>query len=93
MKPYPLKIGGRIYKTVFAVFVCFLIDTIRNTGVPFYAAIAAILCIQRNQSDSFQQAQNREFATIIGGIWGMIYLLFERYISHVCSISLYYCHP
>lgn len=33
MKPYPLKIGGRIYKTVFAVFVCFLIDMSRNTGV------------------------------------------------------------
>lgn len=90
MKPYPLKIGGRIYKTVFAVFVCFLIDTIRNTGVPFYAAIAAILCIQRNQSDSFQQAKNREFATIIGGIWGMIYLLFERHIFHISIEILRY---
>ena len=78
MKSFSLKVGGRIYKTVFAVFVCFLIDTIRNAGTPFYAAIAAILCIQRNQQDSFQQAKIREFATIVGGLWGMIFLLFER---------------
>lgn len=80
MKSYSLKVGGRIYKTVFAVFVCFFIDTIRNAGATFYAAIAAILCMQRNQQDSFQQAQNREVATIIGGIWGVIFLLFERHV-------------
>lgn len=65
MKSYPLKVGGRIYKTVFAVFVCFLIDTIRNAGAPFYAAIAAILCIQRNQSDSFQQAKNESMKVFL----------------------------
>ncbi|MDD4850237.1 MAG: aromatic acid exporter family protein [Gemmiger sp.] len=80
MKPYPLKIGGRIVKTVTAVFLCFLIDTIRTSGVPFYAAIAAILCIQRNPKDSFQQAENREIATVIGGLWGMGFLIFERYV-------------
>lgn len=90
MKFHPTKVGGRIYKTVFAVFVCFLIDTIRNAGTPFYAAIAAILCIQRSQDESFQQAKNREFATIIGGIWGMLYLLFERYIFHISIEILRY---
>ncbi len=87
MKPYPIKVGGRIWKTVIAVFLCFLIDTIRNTGTPFYAAIAAILCIQRNQHDSIKQAKNREIATIIGGIYGMMFLLFERYIFPI-SIEL-----
>lgn len=57
MKFHPIKVRGRIYKTVFAVFVCFLIDTIRNAGTPFYPAIAAILCIQRSQDESFQQAK------------------------------------
>lgn len=87
MKPYPIKVGGRIWKTVIAVYLCFLIDTIRNTGTPFYAAIAAILCIQRNQHDSIKQAKNREIATIIGGIYGMMFLLFERYIFPI-SIEL-----
>ncbi|MDD3417168.1 MAG: aromatic acid exporter family protein [Lachnospiraceae bacterium] len=52
MKRYPFKIGGRIVKTVIAVFLCFLVDTIRTSGAPFYAAIAAILCIQRNPKGS-----------------------------------------
>lgn len=90
MRAYSLKIGGRIYKTVFAVFACFLIDTIRNAGVPFYAAIAAILCIQRSPKDSFQQAKNRELATIGGGIWGMAYLLFERHVFYLHAELLRY---
>lgn len=83
MNHFPLKVGGRIYKTVIAVFLCFLIDAIRDTGVPFYAAIAAILCIQKTKEDSFQQAKNREIATIIGGIMGMIFLAFEKYIFYI----------
>lgn len=78
-----MKIGGRIWKTVLAVFLCFVIDTMRKTGVPFYAAIAAILCMQRSHQDSLWQAKNREIATIIGGIWGMLFLLFERYVVAV----------
>ena len=46
MKIRFVKIGGRIWKTVIAVFLCFLIAVIRNTGIPFYVTIAAILCIQ-----------------------------------------------
>ena len=76
MKPYSLKIGGRIWKTVIAVFLCLCIDAVRVGGVPFYAAIAAILCVQRNQKDSFQVAMNRE-------IFGMLFLAFERYIYQV----------
>lgn len=78
MKINYLKIGGRTAKTVIAVFLCFFIDTIRKNGVPFYAAIAAILCIQPNYEDSLHTALNREIATIIGGIWGMLVLLIEK---------------
>lgn len=84
------QIGGRICKTVIAVFLCFLIDTFRNTGVPFYAAIAAILCIQRSQQDSFQAAKNREIATIVGGICGMLFLLAERNLFHIQTELLRY---
>ena len=83
MKPYSLKIGGRIWKTVIAVFLCLCIDAVSVGGLPFYAAIAAILCVQRNQKDSFQVAMNREISTVIGGIFGMLFLAFERYIYQV----------
>ena len=75
MKISPLKVGGRTIKTVAAVFLCFLVDTVRNSNTAFYAAIAAILCIQRTPKDSWREALNREIATIIGGVWGMSILL------------------
>lgn len=86
----PFRIGGRICKTVIAVFLCFLIDTFRNTGVPFYAAIAAILCVQRSQRDSLRAAKNREIATIIGGICGMLFILAERNLFHIQTELLRY---
>lgn len=78
MKISAFKIGGRTIKTVIAVFLCFLVDSMRKSGMPFYAAIAAILCIQRNSEESFKVAVNREIATIIGGIWGMLILVIEK---------------
>lgn len=75
-----MKIGLRTWKTVVAVFVCFLIDEIRKGGLPFYAAIAAILCIQKNNRDSLEEAKKREIATIIGGSWGILFLFTEKYI-------------
>lgn len=73
-----LRIGWRTIKTVIAVFCCFIIDSLRNGGIPFYAVIAAILCIQKDMGISLQAAKNREIATIIGGLWGMLYLFMEK---------------
>ena len=84
------KVGGRTGKTVIAVFSCFLIDTIRENGIPFYAAIAAILCIQRNFKDSLNTALTREIATVIGGIFGMIILFFEKNIYRIPDDLLRY---
>ena len=78
MKISCLKVGGRTIKTVVAVFLCLLTGIIRKSDTAFYAAIAAVLCVQRTSKDSFREAFNREVATVIGGIWGMLVLLFER---------------
>lgn len=90
MKTNIWKIGGRTRKTVLAVFLCFLIDTIRKDGVPFYAAIAAILCIQHNLKDSFSVALTREIATIIGGVFGMTILTVEKGIYRIPNDLLRY---
>ena len=92
MKISPLKVGGRTIKTVIAVFLCFSVDTVRNSNTAFYAAIAAILCIQRTPEDSLREALNREIATIIGGAWGMTVLLFEKNKYFIpCEILRYLC--
>ena len=90
MKISCLKVGGRTLKTVVAVFLCFIIDMIRESDTAFYAAIAAILCIQRTPKDSFHEAFNREIATVIGGMWGMLTLLFERNIYCIPHEALRY---
>ena len=92
MKISPLRVGGRTIKTVAVVFLCFLVDTARNSNTAFYAAIAAILCIQRTPKDSWRVALNREIATIIGGVWGMAVLLIEKNIYSIpCEILRYLC--
>ena len=80
MKISCLKVGGRTIKTVVAVFLCLMTGIIRKSDTAFYAAIAAVLCVQRTSKDSIHEAFNREMATVIGGMWGMLVLLFERNI-------------
>lgn len=80
MKINGLKVGGRTLKTVVAVFLCLLTGIVRKSDTAFYAAIAAVLCVQRTSEDSFREAFNREVATVIGGICGMLVLVFERNI-------------
>lgn len=97
------KIGMRIVKTAIAVFLCFLIDLLRNhQGVPFYSAIAAILCMQPFVSNSVKVALNRSVGTLIGGLAGMLLLLAERawlpkgmpvlqyFIVSLCVVALIY---
>lgn len=97
------KIGMRIVKTAIAVFLCFLIDLLRNhQGVPFYSAIAAILCMQPFVSNSVKVALNRSVGTFIGGLFGMLVLLAERawlpkgmpilqyFIVSLCVVALIY---
>ncbi len=78
MKISCLKVVGRTIKTVVAVFLCLMTGIIRKSDTAFYAAIAAMLCIQRTAEDSLREAFNREVATVIGWIGGMLVLLIEE---------------
>ena len=90
MKISCLRVGGRTVKTVLAVYLCLLIGIVRKSDTSFYAAIAAVLCVQRTSKDSIREAFNREVATVIGGIWGMLVLLFERYFwCSPCEVLRY----
>lgn len=68
------KIGMRIIKSTLAVFVCCVIDYFRG-GYPFYSAIAAILCMQKEVGKDFEIAKNRMIGTCIGGLCGYLALL------------------
>lgn len=67
-----VKPGLRMIKTVIAVLLCFFIVAIpSDTSNGFYAAIAAILCMQFDIQSSWQIARNRIFGTLIGGAYGL----------------------
>lgn len=72
------RIGMRIIKSAVAVFICFLIYLIRGTGMPFYSAIAAILCMQQGVESTKKVGLNRTIGTLIGGAFGVVVLLLER---------------
>lgn len=72
------KIGLRIIKSAIAVFLCFAVDLLRGDGIPFYSAIAALLCMQPDISSSLRTGISRMEGTLIGGFAGMLLLFFER---------------
>ncbi|GAA0771549.1 hypothetical protein GCM10008908_16000 [Clostridium subterminale] len=84
------RIGMRIIKSAVAVFVCFLIYLIRGTGMPFYSAIAAILCMQQGVESTKKVGLNRTIGTLIGGAFGVVVLLLERRFIPEAMLGLRY---
>ncbi len=65
--------GLRIIKTVLSVFIVILLSHLSHGILQMYdMAIVAILAIQSDVSESFNEVRNRISSTIIGGILGTI---------------------
>ncbi len=65
-------IGMRVIKTVIAVYICFLLSYLREDSIPFYSAIASILCMQNDSKTSLKFGKNRIIGTFIGGLYGFL---------------------
>ncbi|MDD3413589.1 MAG: HAD hydrolase family protein [Lachnospiraceae bacterium] len=77
-----MHIGQRMVKTAVAVLICFIIYLLRGKqGIPFYSAIAAILCMQPYVGHSGKVAKNRVIGTLIGAIYGLVVLLLCHYLD------------
>lgn len=85
------KPGLRILKSAVAVFLCFVADMLRpGGGMPFYSAIAAVLCMQTYVGSSIAAAANRTLATFIGGFAGFLLLLAERQLWPAIPLIVHY---
>jgi uncharacterized membrane protein YgaE (UPF0421/DUF939 family) len=90
------KPGLRIIKTAIAVFIALILSHLRSeNSLPFYAAIAAVICMKPNVDGTIDVGINRVIGTLIGGLAGLVYLiLFKGLITHhfinylIISISI-----
>lgn len=83
------KVGMRMVKTAIAVMICFFVflpfwanpspggsGLLENAG-PFYACIAAVICMQSSVEQSVRQGVSRIIGTCIGGLVGLGVLLLD----------------
>lgn len=74
-------IGLRIVKSAVAVLICYLVSFLRGeSGIVFYSQLAALWCIQTYRSDTRKNALQRMIGTAIGAVYGLLFLLLERFI-------------
>lgn len=75
-------IGMRIIKSAIAVMLCFCVSFIRgNSGIVFYSQLAALWCMQVYVSNTRKNAAQRMIGTVIGAIYGLVFLLIKRGIA------------
>jgi len=82
------RIGMRIIKSAIGVFLCFLIDYFRGgSGIVFYSLLAVLWCIRDYVSETKKFAFQRTVGTVIGAVYGLIFLVGNRMIID-CGLSL-----
>lgn len=72
-------VGERMIKSALAVFLCLLIYMARGgSGTPFYATIAAVLCMQPYVGSAKETAFKRVFGTLMGAFYGGIAIYLQN---------------
>jgi hypothetical protein len=72
----------RIIKSAVAIAVCYLVSFLRgNSGIVFYSQLAALWCMQPYVAVTKKNAFQRTIGTVIGAIYGLIFILMQRRIA------------
>lgn len=66
------KIGARNLKTALAVTLCIGFFELIHREYPFYACIAAVICMKDTVENSYKMGKSRMIGTITGGIVGLM---------------------
>ncbi|NLA79622.1 MAG: hypothetical protein GX853_02570 [Chloroflexi bacterium] len=69
--------GMRVIKTMIAIFICLLIEAIRQkTGTQYHSSIAAVVCMQPTLKSTTKTARERVIGTLIAGLYAFLVLTF-----------------
>ncbi|MGL4742414.1 MAG: FUSC family protein [Sarcina sp.] len=66
------KVGARNLKTALAILLSILVLKLLHFESPFYACIAAVICMSDSYENSIKMGKNRMIGTIIGGLFGTL---------------------
>ena len=79
-KKYKLpKIGLRIIKSAVGVFLCYVVNLLRNgQGIVFYSQLAVLWCMQDYVSETKAKAKQRSLGTLVGALAGLVYIMLEQ---------------
>lgn len=80
--------GMRTIKTSLVVAICLIISKVLDLYYPYYAAIAAIICIQNTVYGSFKVAKNRVLGTIIGSLLGILCVFIFPYNPWISGMGV-----
>jgi len=80
--------GMRTIKTSLVVAICLIISKVLDLYYPYYAAIAAIICIQNTVYGSFKVAKNRVLGTIIGSLLGIFCVFIFPYNPWISGMGV-----
>ncbi|EOU1725198.1 aromatic acid exporter family protein [Clostridium perfringens] len=65
------KIGARNLKTALAVTLCIGFFELIHRQYPFYACIAAVICMKDTVENSYKMGKSRMIGTVTGGLVGL----------------------
>lgn len=78
---FRFRIGMRIWKSALCVLICLAVAQLLGQPYPFYACIAAVICMQDSVERSASLGRTRLIATGLGGIIGLLFLLATRAVT------------
>lgn len=76
------KIGLRIIKSAVGVFLCYVVNMLRNgQGIVFYSQLAVLWCMQDYVSETKAKAKQRSLGTLVGALFGLVYIVLEQFLG------------
>lgn len=81
-------VGLRTIKTGIAVWLSISIASLLGLDSPFYAAIAAIIAMEKTTIQSFENGKNRILGTLVGALIGLVCASFMPQNALVCGIGI-----